>query len=130
MFLKTVVSVTLFTSLLGAADPSNSDILSVRSFHDPKTKARIPLTGQLLGNNDPLTGKFFDKGDPLTGPLFSNGDPQIFLTAQAPKSGKCAIPLLEAKHPKTNDAMTKFTSPSRSSPDVVPPPVPACKGWK
>src|ERR1700733_8834906 len=109
MFLKPVVAVTLFTGLLSAAGPNDSNVFSVRSFVQPETKAKVPLP-QLFGNLDP---KFLLAGPQMVGR----------------NNGKCAIPLVEAKPPKTNDAMAQFAGPSRDSSGVMPPPLPACKGW-
>ena len=107
MFVRTVVAVTLFTSLAGA-----TDIFSVRSFTDPKTKAKIPVTGQ----------------------LFSSPKPEELLKqtakdAAARGNGECAIPLLEARTSKTGDQLSR---PNGSNPDpgsVVKAPMAACKGW-
>jgi hypothetical protein len=109
MFLKTVIAVTLFTGLLSAAGPNDSDVFSVRSFVQPETKAKVPFPQ-----------------------LFANPDPKFLLAKPqrvARNNGKCAIPLLEAKPPKTNDAMAQFAGPNRNSSGVMPPPLPACKGW-
>jgi hypothetical protein len=104
MFLKVVAVVTLFTSMLGA-----TDIFSVRSFINPKTKAKVPITGQLFGA----------------------GSPQIWVVEEAPrKNDKCAIPLLAAKPGKVNDKIAQIVGPNLDKASVVPPPLPACKGWQ
>ena len=111
MFLRTVVAVTLFTSLLGAAEPANSDIFSVRSFTDPKTKAKIPVNAQLFANAD--VQKLPEKA--LKEAKLSNGD--------------CAIPLAEVKPAKSHDGIAQFAGQSHDAGGVMPPPIPACKGW-
>ncbi len=100
MFLKAVATATLFTSLLGA-----TDIFSVRSFVDPKTKAKIPVTGQLLGGDGP----------------------QILVIEEPRNTDKCAIPLLAAKPARVNDNMAQLAGPSHDRASLMPPPVPACK---
>jgi hypothetical protein len=113
MFVRTFVAVTLFTSLLGAAEPANSDIFSVRSFTDPKTKAKILITGQLLGNGEPRD-------------LLAQS-----LTPPNQKNDKCAIPLLQATPAATHDRIAKSVGPEHLDADsVFLPPMPACKGWK
>jgi hypothetical protein len=107
MFVRGLVFVTLFTNLLGAAGQSDSDILSVRSFLNPNTKEKIPVTGQ----------------------LFSDKVPEL-LTEELKKNDKCAIPLLEWKVGKTGDKIAKLVGPARVDPSsVTPPPVPACEAW-
>jgi hypothetical protein len=111
MFVRTLVAVTLFTSFLGAAGPTDSDIFSVRSFLNPNTREKIPVTGQ----------------------LFSNGELKLLVAelakAEPRKSDKCAIPLQEFKAPKTQDSMAMPVGPSGDSASVMAPPLPACKLW-
>jgi hypothetical protein len=113
MFVRTVVAVTLFTSLLGAADSKSSDIFSVRSFTDPKTKAKIPVTGQ----------------------LFASADANTKVLKQALKEAlelggqQCAIPLTEAKVAKTKDRLSQPGGDNFDRGSVVKAPVAACKGW-
>jgi hypothetical protein len=105
MFFRTAVTVTLFTSLLGA-----TDIFSVRSFRDPETKAKIPVIAQLFTTSDQLD-------------LLAQG-------AATQKTEKCAIPLQQAKPGKIHDNMAQFAGPSHDSASIMPPPLPACKNWK
>ncbi len=108
MFLKGVVTVILFVGALVAADPNATDLFSVRSFRDPTTKAKIPVTPQLFA------------GDP----------PKIFMPEARAKTEQCAIPLLEMKIGKTGDSMALPVGPNKvDSASVVPPPMPACKRW-
>jgi hypothetical protein len=113
MSLKIIVAVTLFSGLLDAAGPNDSDIFSVRSFLSPETRKKLPITGQLFGNGEP---KLLEPN---------------LLAAEPRKSDKCAIPLLEFKAPKTNDSMAMLPlGPSHASSSVIAPPLPACKGWR
>jgi hypothetical protein len=107
MFLRTALTVTLFTPLLTA-----TDLFSVRSFRQPGTKAKIPVTAQLLTN--------VDERDLLT---------QTEKVA-ALKPEMCTIPLQQAKPAKTHDNMTQFAGPHADRSGVMSPPVPACRNWK
>jgi hypothetical protein len=73
MFPGSFVAITLFTSLLSAADASKPNVFTVRSSTAPEPDKKIPITGQLLSSADPK------------------------------KTEKCAIPLLEMKAGKTGD---------------------------
>ncbi len=107
MFLKTFISAMLFTSLLGAAGSNDADIFSVRSFINPKTKEKIPITGRLFGAEEPK-----------------------LLAAEPRTNDKCAIPLLEFKAKKTNDAIAKLVGPMKTNASLtIPPLLPACEGW-
>jgi hypothetical protein len=105
MLLKILGAVAVFTSLLGAAGPGDSDVFSIRSYLQPNANKKFPITGQ----------------------LFANGEPKL-LGMEPRKNGLCASPLLEYKARPTNDAIGL---PLRRAPDSisVPPPVPVCKNW-
>jgi hypothetical protein len=107
MFVRTVVTVTLFTSLLGA-----TDIFSVRSFSDPKTKAKIPVTAQLFAGEKPEA-------------LLKEAL-KVVVTLD---NQECAIPLLEGKAAKTKDRLAQPGGGNFDSGGVMKAPVAACKGW-
>ena len=87
MFLKTFLAVTLFTSLLPAAGPSDSDVFRVRSFIDPETKAKIPITAEIFGATKTK-----------------------LLAALAQQEKGCAIPLRELKVDKIERPVSRRRS--------------------
>ena len=106
MLLKTMVAVTLLTGLLKAAGPNDSEFFKLTPPIKPQRDLKNRMD-QFLATKDNLK----------------------FLTQSLKDAGKCAIPLLEGKHAKTNDAIGMAVGPAHESPSVVPPPVPACKNW-
>jgi hypothetical protein len=108
MFLKSLLAVTLFTSFLGAAGPGDSDIFDVRSFFPGQTKKKLPVTGQLFGNDAP----------------------KILAAEVMAKNDKCAIPLTELRAANTGDKIAKPVGPVKVDPSsIMAPPMPVCEGW-
>jgi hypothetical protein len=105
MFLRTMATMTLFSAILPAAD----DIFTIRSFHQPETKAELPMTGALL---TPESAK------------------RVLTQALQEQPQQCAIPLLQAKPGKVHDNMTQFAGPNPDRASIMPPPLPTCKNWK
>ena len=106
MFLKGVITVSLFAGALAAADFGASDIFTVRSFRVPAAKEKIQVTAKLFETVPDLR-------------------------AESRNSATCVIPLREFKPdwPESKDPMAKPVGPIRD-PAVKPSPIPVCKGWQ